>query len=142
MLIDQSEVFDQCMLYNNQHPYTVGLFVVNRKALLDNLKNKDMEADSPEAVDTSFVLIEQEFRKYRSGGAFEDMFPQRWLPTAIGIVVEPFSEENGLINSTLKMMRNKVTERYHDLLVYLYTAEGKSLNNDKNRQALQKIISG
>ena len=53
------------------------------------------------------------------------------------MIGEPFSEQNGLVNSTMKVMRGKVEERYRDRLDYLYTPEGKQLHNPKNRAAFE-----
>jgi len=139
-LIDQSKIFSQCMLYNNQNPYTVGLFVINSARLKNLIKGKGIALNSDEATDESFRLIEEEFSKYEKGGEFENLYPQRWLPSAVGILPEPFTEENGLINSTLKMVRFKVTERYSGLINYLYTFEGKLLRNEKNLDALQQLL--
>lgn len=140
-LIDNSELIDQCMLYNNQNPFTVGLFVINKASLKKKLSAKGIDPKADEALTESVKLIEAEFSKYQPGGEFENMFPQRWLPSAIGIVVEPFSEQNGLINSTLKMVRPKVAERYHDLLEYVYTPEGKQLSNKRNSEAIRMLTS-
>jgi long-chain acyl-CoA synthetase len=90
----------------------------------------------------SIKLVEGELKKYQTGGEFENIFPQRWLPAAAGIVTEPFSEENGLINSTLKMVRTKVVERHTELLDYIYTSEGKQIANNKNMEAFRMLISG
>lgn len=139
-LIDQSKIFSQCMLYNNQNPYTVGLFVINSVRLKNLIKGKDIVPGSEEALRESFSLIEEEFAKYARGGEFENLYPQRWLPSAIGILPEPFTEENGLINSTLKMVRFRVTERYSGLINYLYSPEGKKLRNEKNSDALRQLL--
>ena len=140
-LIDQSRYIDQCMLYNNQNPYTVGLFVLNASSLTSDLKATGFVLDSEEALIEAIALIENEFTKYKPGGEFEKLFPQRWLPSAIGILSEPFTEENGLINSTLKMVRFKVTNHHADLISYLYTAEGKKITNKKNKLALTKLLN-
>jgi long-chain acyl-CoA synthetase len=66
------------------------------------------------------------------------MFPQRWLPTAIGILPEGFTEENHLLNSTLKMVRGKIIEQYKEPIQFLYTPGAKNICNSKNMQ----IISG
>lgn len=139
-LIDQSKYIDQCMLYNNQNPYTVGLFVLNASSLKSDLKEKGIVLDSDEALTESIKLIENEFMKYNTGGEFENLFPQRWLPSAIGILNEPFSEENGMINSTLKMVRYKVTNHHANLISYLYTPEGKKLFNEKNKLSIRKLL--
>ena len=64
------------------------------------------------------------------------MFPHRWIPAAIGILEEGFTEENKLLNSTMKMVRGKVEKKHSDLLKYLFTPEGKSIINNKNISAL------
>ena len=68
------------------------------------------------------------------------MFPQRWLPASIAILEETFSEENHLINSSGKMVRPKITERYSELIDYLYTPEAKNICNTKNIAAIKKYL--
>jgi long-chain acyl-CoA synthetase len=139
--IDHSKFIDQCMLYNDQNPYTVGLFVLNSAALKNKLKEKGITPETEEAVTEAVALVKNEFGKYFSGGEFEKMFPQRWLPSAIGILKEPFTEENGMINSTLKMVRGKVTEQHQDTLDFLYSPQGKLIDNERNRLAISKILT-
>ena len=55
----------------------------------------------------SLHLIENEVNEYRTNGKYGKMFPQRWLPVAIGILEESFTEDNGLMNSTMKIVRGK-----------------------------------
>ena len=40
------------------------------------------------------------------------MLPLRLLDVAIGILEEGFNEENGLMNSTMKIVRGKIMDRY------------------------------
>jgi long-chain acyl-CoA synthetase len=70
------------------------------------------------------------------------MFPGRWLPAALGVMEEPFSEENRMLNSTMKMVRKKVVERYRDLIDYLFTPKGKNIVNDKNLEVIKKLLEG
>ena len=64
------------------------------------------------------------------------MFPERWLPAAVAVLPEPFTEQNGLVNSTMKIVRGKVEKHYADRIEYAYTAEGKNLLNEKNIESL------
>ena len=50
-------------------------------------------------------------------------------------------EQNGLVNSTMKVVRNKVEAHFGDRLDYLYTPEGRSLKNAKNLASLKKIVA-
>ncbi len=70
------------------------------------------------------------------------MFPGRWMPAAVGIMDEPFTEENRMLNSTMKMVRNRVVEHYKDLIDFLYTPSGKDILNERNMATIRKLMSG
>lgn len=80
--------------------------------------------------------IQEEIDSYKKGGSHEGMFPERWLPAAVAVLPEPFTEQNGLVNSTMKIVRGKVEKHYADRIEYAYTAEGKNLLNEKNIESL------
>ena len=61
---------------------------------------------------------------------------EMWLPKAIAVLPEAFTEQNHMVNSTMKIVRGKVEEYYKDRIEYAYTAEGKDLFNEKNMAAL------
>jgi long-chain acyl-CoA synthetase len=65
------------------------------------------------------------------------MFPERWLPSCFAVLAEPFTEQNQMINSTMKMVRGKIEKAYADRIKYMYTAEGKQLLNQQNIDALK-----
>ncbi|MBR5808452.1 MAG: long-chain fatty acid--CoA ligase, partial [Alistipes sp.] len=130
-MIDKSPYIDQIMLYNNQSPYTIALVVPNKDALR-NAVGKDAEKAA--------ALIDAEIRKYRTGGEFGEEFPDRWLPAALAIVDEAFTEKNGLVNSTMKVVRNKVESYFKSRIDYAYTAEGKMLHNEQNIASLKKLV--
>ncbi len=137
-LIDQSPFIDQCMLYNNQNPYTVGMIVPNMGAINRELEKRGLQAGT-EAGDTeSLRIIQQEIDAYKSGGKFEGEFPERWLPTTVAILPEAFTEQNHLLNSTMKMVRAKITEYFNQELEFLYTPEAKNIVNDRNLTAIRK----
>jgi len=61
------------------------------------------------------------------------------MPTAIGILPEAFTEENKLVNSTMKVVRDKVVLYFKDFVGYLYTPEGKNFLNAKNKETIQNF---
>jgi long-chain acyl-CoA synthetase len=138
---DNSKYLEQCMLYNNQNPYTVALIVVNKEAVKRQLREKHLEPTGEEGLRTALRLIESEIMEYRTGKKFGDMFPQRWMPPAFGILEEAFTEDNHMLNSTLKMVRGKITEKYKERIAYLYTPEAKDSVNKLNMQAMKKLLS-
>jgi long-chain acyl-CoA synthetase len=139
--ISQSKYIDQCMLYNNQNPYTVALLVPNREALKHWLMEKNMRIETIEGQEAALKLIEMEINEYRIGRKYEKMFPQRWLPASIGILNEAFSESNQLLNSTMKIVRGKITESYKERIDYLYTHESKDICNPKNIEAIKSLFT-
>lgn len=141
-ITEQSKYIDQCMLYNNQKPYTVGLIVPNQHALKLFLEEKNLTADSDEGKHAMLHLLESELDEYRTSGKYGKMFPQRWLPVAIGILEEGFNEENGLMNSVLKIVRGKITDRYQNLIDFLYTSEAKVITNERNIEQVEKMKLG
>ncbi|MCJ7447813.1 MAG: AMP-binding protein [Bacteroidales bacterium] len=139
---EQSKYIDQCMLYNNQKPYTVALVVPDQHALKLYLEEKNLTADSDEGKRVILTLIENEINEYRTSGKYGKMFPQRWLPVALGILEQGFTEENGLMNSVLKIVRGKIMDKYQDLIDYLYTPDAKAITNERNIEEVEKMKLG
>lgn len=137
---EQSSFIDQCMLYNNQNPYTVALVVPNKEAIKRWLKHENLQIETDEGQEAVLKMIESEINEYRIGRKFEKMFPQRWLPASIGILSEGFTEANHMMNSTMKMVRGKITEHYTKRIEYLYTPEAKDVKNEQNLVEIRKLF--
>lgn len=137
-LIDQSPYIDQCMLYNNQNAYTAGMIVPNVPALNREVEKRGIKSGTDEAFIEALKIIQQEVDAYKTGGKFENSYPERWLPATIAVLPEAFTEHNHLLNSTMKMVRGKITEYFKEELVFLYTPEAKSIINQRNINALKK----
>ena len=136
-LVGQSKYIDQVMLYNNQSPYTIALIVPNKENLKRKLAHKDLTLESEEGRQYAIKKFEKELNKYKKGGEFEGMFPERWLPSTFAILPEPFTEQNQMINSTMKMVRGKIEKAYADRINFLYTSEGKQIMNQQNLDCLK-----
>ena len=133
-----SRFIEQIMLYNNQSPYTVALIVPNREAILGWLKEKNLSCHSPEGQEAALRFLESEIDAYRDGGANAGQFPSRWLPSAIAVLGEAFTEQNGFMNSTLKMVRGRITEFYRNRLDFLFTPEGQKVCNHQNMMIVKR----
>jgi len=105
------------------------------------LKGKGISPDSQEAIEACLTLVDNEVREYRRNGKYGDMFPQRWIPSNIGVLAEGFSVENKLMNPTYKVIRPKVEEHYKDLFNYLYTSESKNVLNPRNMEAMKQLLA-
>jgi len=137
--VDQSPYINQCILYNNQDPYTIAMLVPNKGAIQAHLKAQGLNSQSEEGQNEALKLLQSELNAYKTGGKFQDMFPQRWIPTAVGVLPEAFTEENKLVNSTMKVVRDKVITYFKEYVDYLYTPEGKNFLNTKNKETIQKF---
>ena len=136
-LTEVSKYVNACVLHNNQKPYCVALIVPDKAALKEAVEAKGLDAASEEGRKAMLDIIQQEVDSYKKGGKHEGLFPERWLPTSIGICDEEFTIANKMMNSTMKIVRGKVEEHYASLLDYLYTAEGKDIQNARNLEALK-----
>ena len=136
-LVGQSKYIDQVMLYNNQSPYTIALIVPNKDALKRKLSFSNLTLDTEEGRKAALKKMEDELNKYKKGGEFEGMFPERWLPSTFAILPEPFTEQNQMINSTMKMVRGKIEKFYAKRIEFLYTPEGKQIYNEKNLEDIK-----
>jgi long-chain acyl-CoA synthetase len=137
--VHQSSYIDQCILYNNQDPYTIAMLVPNKGAIQSYLREQGLDSKSDSGQVAALKLLQSELNAYKTGGKYQDMFPQRWMPTAVGVLSEAFTEENKLVNSTMKVVRDKVISYFKAYVDYLYTPEGKNFLNTKNKETIQNF---
>lgn len=119
-IVQNSKIIQNIMLHNNQNPYTICVVQVD----------KSMVARGEEGLHQ----IKAELDKYRSGGQFAGTFPERWLPTTFILADEPFSEQNRMINSSLKLVRKAVEKCYGDRMKAAYV--NKNYVNEANLKAI------
>ena len=135
-LADGSKFIETSMLYNNQSPYTVVLVIPNKTLLAEEVKKAGLDPGSLEGKKAQLAIIKEEVDAYRPGGRRAGMFPERWLPASVIVGDTPFTEQNGMLNTTMKMVRGKVEKFYADRIEYAMTAEGKDIMNQKNIDSL------
>ncbi len=136
-LADGSKYIEASVLYNNQSPYTVVIVVPNKPALADAVQKQGKDPASVEGRTAQLEILQAEVDSYRAGGRHAGLFPEKWLPAAIIVADTPFTEQNGMLNTTAKMVRGKVEKFYADRIEYAMTPEGKKLTNDKNLKSLE-----
>mgnify|MGYP004452083111 FL=1 len=135
-LADGSKFIETSMLYNNQSPYTVVLVIPNKTLLAEEVKKAGLDPGSLEGKKAQLSIIKEEVDAYRPGGRRAGMFPERWLPASVIVGDTPFTEQNGMLNTTMKMVRGKVEKFYADRIEYAMTVEGKDIMNQKNIDSL------
>jgi long-chain acyl-CoA synthetase len=137
---ETSKYIDQVMLFNNQKPYTVILVYPNKENLKRSLREHGKDPATAEGQEAALKIIESELNEYSTHGKHGDMFPQRWLPAAIGVLPEGFTEENRMMNSTMKMVRLRIMEVYSELLEFIYTPEAKNIKNERNMKTISRVL--
>jgi len=137
-ICDKSKYIEQMMLHNNQDSYTVALVVPDKEQLKRYVEKTKPELswDSKEAKELALTKIQEVINEYKGNGIYAGEFPERWLPAAIAILPEAFTEQNHLLNSTMKMVRSKIEDRYKERIMFLHSPEGKNIINSQNLEAL------
>ena len=137
-LVDKSPFIQQAVLYNNQNPYTVGMLVPEIEAINRELKKRNINPGTEEGDRESLKILQGEIQNYKKGGIYEGEFPERWLPANIIVLPEAFTQDNGLLNASMKVVRGKITEYFKKQLDFLYSVEAKNIENEFNLGAIKK----
>ena len=134
--VEHLPTVDQVILYNNQSPYTIALLVPNKDNIRARLKEQGLDLTTEEGRKAGVQLIEADIARFKKGGDLAELFPDRWLPSTFAVLPEAFTEQNGMMNSTMKIVRGKIEKAYADRISSLYTPEGKSCLNADNLASL------
>lgn len=131
-LTDSSRYVDAALLYNNQCPYTVVIIVPNRSELSAAVAKRGIDSGSEAGKRAQLGILQGEVDSYRPGGSHAGLFPEKWLPSTIIVADVPFTEQNGMLNTTSKIVRGKVEKFYASRIEYAYSSEGRPLMNPEN----------
>ena len=135
-LVESSKYIDGAILHNNQDPYTIALVTPNKEALKAYAKELGLDPKSDEAKEKMLEKLQDEVNMYRPGGRLNGLFPERWLPAAVCVLPEPWTEQNRFLNSSMKVVRGRIEEAYKEHMEFAYTPEGKNIVNAKNLASL------
>ena len=134
--VEHLPTVDQVILYNNQSPYTIALLVPNKDNIRARLKEQGLDLTTEEGRKAGVQIIDADIARFKKGGDLAELFPDRWLPSTFAVLPEAFTEQNGMMNSTMKIVRGKIEKAYADRITSLYTPEGKSCLNAANLESL------
>ena len=135
-LVESSKYIDGAILHNSQDPYTIALVTPNKEALKAYAKGLGLDPETKEAKEKMLELLQEEVNMYRKGGRMFGAFPERWLPAAVCVLPEPWTEQNHFLNSSMKVVRGRVEEAYKANMAFAYTPEGKNIVNEMNMASL------
>jgi len=130
-VINHAEFISQVMVYNDHKVFTGALITLQKDRFEAALKEKDITA-----AEEALKLVENDLLHFRN--TEPGRIPQQWIPAAFEIIPKDFSEEDGLVNSTLKLVRHKVTDTYQERIKAMY--EDRDSANSRNLEALRQLF--
>ncbi len=128
-IVNCSNIFTHVMLYCNQNRITTAVVSI------DPTKKNLIKQGSAKA---SYELVKDEFMKFMSDPTYKMVFQKKWVPKHFYIAPEPFTEANLMVNSTLKMVRYKITEKYQSEIDLMNQPGGAKKIESLNIQTLEK----
>lgn len=133
-IVSSTDVIDQIMTWCVYRKYVCALVSLDTERV-GRIIQKTGIASSRALC----LFLQDEFCRFRNDKTAREINGS-WIPVVFQILSEPFSEKDGTINSTLKLVRYKAEERYADLLEYSYSKEGSSTVNPRNLATLQTLF--
>lgn len=130
-----TDCFAQIMAYNEQSKYTAGVVSLETGPVERIIKS--------ERIKTAAALMDrlvEEFYRFKSDPKAKKV-PANWIPATFLIVPEGFSDKDGTVNSTMKLVRHRVAKVHAEGIAYLYTNEGSRPANPRNLEALRKMFN-
>jgi long-chain acyl-CoA synthetase len=129
-----TDVTDQVMAYCDHRKYTIAL------VSLDTAKvERLIETGGITCAEKLLAALKEELYRFK-GDPRAKKVQSTWIPAVFQIVPEAFSEKNGTVNSTMKMVRHRIAEVHADLIEYAYSKEGSVFENPRNLQTVRTLF--
>lgn len=133
-LVFNSPLIQQAMLYNNQKKLTTCIIVLDEPKIKKIIKEQEIKAPSD-----LLNGITKEIKAFKSDDVYKSKFPSKWMPSLFYIAPEAFSEDNQQVNSTLKMVKYKIEETYHEQFDLMYSNNGNEKIKLENEKTLKRL---
>lgn len=134
-IVNTAQYIQQVMVYNDMKPYTVAVVSIAEDKMKRLVAQQQLK--TPDEI---LGLIEKDIHRFKGHEAYMNQFPETWIPKHFVIANELFTEQNLMINSTLKMVRHKVLENHKIAVDALYTPEGARNNNSHNLKIVENYL--
>jgi long-chain acyl-CoA synthetase len=128
-IVNCSDIFTHVMLYNDHNRVTTAVVSIDpaKKSMI-----------SKGSKDKTYALIKDQFHAFMRDSSYTEVFPKKWIPKVFFIAPEPFTEANLMVNSTLKMVRYKITEGYHKQIDLMNSSGGAKKIDELNLKTIGK----
>ncbi len=134
-ITNSSNLILQTMIYNDHKKFTTALITLNLTKISALIKKNEMQN-----AEMLLSEIKNSFYSFKNETEYQNVFPEKWIPTFFRILQEPFTEQNFMINSTMKMVRYKIVENYKNVIEEMYNENARNLTNSQNIEVLKKLF--
>ena len=138
-IISTSKYIHQIMAYNEQCKFTSALVTLNGEQLRTDVEEQGLSINSTGDLDKIIIMIRDDLSAFTKHPDYSGIPPQ-WRPASFAIIPGVFDENNGLVNSTLKLVRYKVRDYYRPRLEEIYSGYADPLLPG-NRKTLKSILA-
>ncbi len=130
-VLNHSDLVNQIMVYNDHRNFTTALITLNEDNVRKLINEKNLS--TPEELLSAISESVYTFKEF-----VKDTIPAQWIPAVMEIIPKPFSEEDKLINSTMKLVRYRVTEFYAERIEAMY--RDNNFMNERNIQTVKELF--
>lgn len=130
VMINNLEILNQLMVYNDHQVITTALVTLQEDVAARLIEEKGCK-DPESALDA----IIEDLRSYEKHAT---SIPNTWIPSRFAIIEKPFSEADGLVNSTMKLVRYKAFEFYKERIDVMYAGERE--NREANLSVIKELF--
>jgi long-chain acyl-CoA synthetase len=139
-LVDNVPFIHQVMLYNQQDPFTIALVAPDVEAIRGFMTSRGLSAEKPADIDQVLEALRLSLMRYRKDPELTSRFVSTWTPKTYALLPHPFSEENGMVNASLKIVRRRIVSACEQRIRRLYDQEEDPLNS-ANRDVLRQLLA-
>ena len=130
VMVNHVPLINQLMVYNDHQVITTALITLQEDEVKRLIAERGVK--TPEEA---LAIIVQRLRSYESHA---EGVPHMWLPARFALIENPFSEADGLVNSTMKLVRYKTAEFYKERIQRLY--ESEEANDKENLKVVKNLF--
>jgi len=139
-IINTSKFVNQIMVYNEQCKFTSALITLNSDQIKAEMKEQNLNKDNDADLDKIIALIREDITAFTKHPDHSSI-PAQWRPASFAIIQGIFDENNGLVNSTMKLVRHKVRDLYKARIDELYVSGTANPVTPGNKEALKNILA-
>jgi long-chain acyl-CoA synthetase len=129
-----TDLIDQIMVWCEHKKYSCALVTLDAAKLKRWASAKELK-DPAEIC----AALQKEFNAFRTDPKAKKV-QSAWIPAAFQILPEAFNEKDGTVNSTMKLVRYKISSLHADLIEYSYTSEGSQTVNRRNIAVIASLL--